>query len=62
MRKRALLPAVMVAMLGTASGQALATSVCYESEGFDAFMRLDVRLHSTLTTRRERREFGTRSK
>jgi hypothetical protein len=58
MRKKAFLAAVVVAMLGAASGQALATSVCYEAEGFDAFLRLDIRLHSALTTGRERREFG----
>jgi hypothetical protein len=56
MEKRALSAAVVVAMLGAASGQALAASVCYEAEGFEAFIRLDVRLHSGLTTGRERRK------
>jgi hypothetical protein len=58
MGKRALSAAVVVAMLSAASGQALAASVCYEAVGFDAFLRLDVRFHSVLTTARERLEFG----
>jgi hypothetical protein len=57
MLKQVVLSSVVVGMLGTASSQALAKSVCYLAENFDSFIRLDIKPHSLLTSKREHRRF-----
>jgi hypothetical protein len=57
MPKTVLAAGVALSLLGAFSGQVLADSVCYSSDG-GAHIRLDVKFHSHLTGLREKRIFN----